>query len=394
MRARASLRSLAVLVVAVALAPAVPARATIGEGPCVLITQLSARGSVGQLGVHIGTFIPAFEDRCSRAQGAITYEATGTSDGTSAAIRKEKGDDSSPSTVYTADQPLTTLEKQIAEFDLMNPFRPALASTIHQIPVYVDGVALAYNVAACTSAQIKMPAATLALIYLGRVTSWDDPVLVAQNPSLAGCTLAIKPAVRVDEAGTTGALKEYLSKVNPVWTPFALKETADVWPSTLNPCRGIGESGMASCASDPGGIGYVQYKVARARGLTTARVENATGSFVKPASSAAKPNADNCIAAVTTASLPPTTTADWGNFSLTYGAAGYPLCHFSYAFAYGQLMRAYHRSLTPSEMATTYWYLDTVVSDAAQNALTSAGYVPLPENARDLAQSGVRGITE
>ncbi|HEX9775260.1 MAG TPA: substrate-binding domain-containing protein [Actinomycetota bacterium] len=372
---------------------AVGTGAVVGSAPCRAGDPIVGKGSTSQTEVQVSLLIPAYEDRCPNRQGTIGFQAVGNAEGASAAIEKDDGHYSAPSTIYAVDQPLTTAEKQIADADLMNPFRPALSSTIMHVPIYADGVAIAYNTGSCGSGTLNVSASTLSLIYLGQVTAWNDPTLVADNPGLEGCSLKIKPAVRIDESGSTVAIKEYLSKANPAWLPYAVRETTDVWPSTLSPCRGIGEGGMASCASDVGGIAYVQFKVARARGLPMAKVQNASGSFVAPAP-ASKGYASRCTAAMSAATTPASTSVDWGSFSLAYGAAGYPVCRLAYVLVYQHLGTAYHRALSHGQAASTYWFLATAVSDDVQDSVRGLGYVPLAANVRALSQNGVDTIRE
>ena len=368
---------------------------------------IKGQGSSTQTAVQNSVFIPSYTAACPAAQGTVAYEGTGDIAAVAAARLRRNP-------FFASDLPLTSAEKAFVENDTSNGL--GRISPINHIPVLIDGFAVGYNLSSCGLTQpVRLRAAVLAGIYSGAVTRWNDPLLVqgpnqagpADNPALAKCGLAIKVAVRDDVAGPTNIFKDYLSKVAPAFVPLKAKEVTNVWPPSLRvTCRGVGEAGMASCVSDPGAIGYVEFKVAAASGIRMAVLENGSGQFVAPAGSGALwPS--NCPAAAASAVLPPDpvgavgvegfpvpsgTTGDWSQTSLTYSTAGYPLCSFTYELVFQRLLTAYGNTLTIGQMRNLVDFMTTILSDGVQSKLPAYGYAPLPASVLAMARTGVKRI--
>ena len=64
---------------------------------------------------------------------------------------------------------------------------------------------------------MKLTGELLARIYLGQVTSWNDPSIAKLNPGSNLPALRITPIFRSDSSGTTYNLTDYLSTISPEW---------------------------------------------------------------------------------------------------------------------------------------------------------------------------------
>ena len=87
---------------------------------------------------------------------------------------------------------------------------------ILHIPTVLGAVVPAYNIPGVT-AELKFSPDVLADIYLGKITSWNDPRIAKQNPGVNLPAQTIVPVHRSDGSGTTYIFTDYLSKVSPEW---------------------------------------------------------------------------------------------------------------------------------------------------------------------------------
>src|SRR5205807_4960109 len=116
-------------------------------------------------------------------------------------------------------------------------------------------------------------------IFLGKITSWNDPALTSANP---GVNLPNQPLIvihRSDGSGTTYIFTDYLSKVSSEWQNQVGKGTSVKWPVGLG---GKGNEGVAGMIRQmQGAIGYVELIYAVQNKITYGSVKNASGNFVK-----------------------------------------------------------------------------------------------------------------
>lgn len=147
------------------------------------------------------------------------------------------------------------------------------------VPAVIGGIALAYHLPAL-SPPLHLRPETLAAIYLGEITTWNDPRLLVDNPALAAHPQPITVIRRSDGSGTTFAFTEYLAKVCPVWRHRVGQGASVKWP------RGLGAKGSEGVAGlleqTPFSIGYLEYNYARQNHLPAAAIRNAAGNFVAP----------------------------------------------------------------------------------------------------------------
>jgi ABC-type phosphate transport system substrate-binding protein len=354
-------------------------------------------GSPSQIAVHAKVLSRAFAKACRREGGLVTYLGTGTRRGVSGLMARRLP-------FVGSDVPLST-----SEWLLMHKGDYNWVSPVHQIPLYVDGWAIAYNLP-CRGPTLKLRSNVLGLMFTGVITKWNDRLLTLDNPWLETCVQSIRLARRSDDAAATDAFQDYLAKRNPNWTPYRKGLTPQRWPTASFACSALGDAGMVNCVSSyRGSIGYIGMATARTNKLKTALVENAGGSFVAPSSSA-------CTAAAATALPPPGTSpdtvpvqggtpwipatlGDWSTVSITDpangpdGAPAYPICSFSYVFALQNWSQGYSGFVGTAATRAVVDYLLTALRPSTQQLLAVNGYAALPANFRKIAEDGVKSIS-
>ncbi len=149
-----------------------------------------------------------------------------------------------------------------------------------QFPTAIGGLVPAINIAGIAARQVRFTGPVLADIYLGKITKWNDPALVALNPTVKLPDAPIAVVRRADGSGTTFIWTNYLSKVSPEWKQRAGEGTAVNWPLGMG---GKGNEGVSAFVQRiPNSIGYVEYAYAKANKLSYGLVRNAAGNYPDP----------------------------------------------------------------------------------------------------------------
>ncbi len=155
----------------------------------------------------------------------------------------------------------------------------AKGGPIMHIPTAMGAVVVTYNLPQVTT-PLKFTGDVLADIFLGKITSWNDPRIAAVNPGVSLPNTAILVAHRSDGSGTTYTFTDYLTAVSPAWKQAVGKGKDVKWPVGLG---GKGNEGVAGTVKQsPGAIGYVELAYARQNKLPAAAIRNAAGNFVAP----------------------------------------------------------------------------------------------------------------
>jgi phosphate transport system substrate-binding protein len=152
-------------------------------------------------------------------------------------------------------------------------------SKIYHIPTVLGGVAITYNLPGIKE-EIKLTPELLVQIYAGQIRKWNDPKLVALNPSLAQVKNYVIPMRRSDGSGTTSVFTEYLSKVSPFWKSNYGSAKAIKWETGLGGKGNEGVTGLVR--QNPGAVGYVEVTYANAAKLPLISLKNKSGHFIKP----------------------------------------------------------------------------------------------------------------
>ena len=230
---------------------------------------------------------------------------------------------------------------------------------ILHLPVVAGGVAIIYNIPG--DPKLKLDGDTLANIYLGNITNWDDPKIAALNPGVSLPNLGIIPVHRSDGSGTTFIFTDYLTTVNDAWANTVKKGTAVEWPKGV----GIGAKGSEGVTGQvrqlSGGIGYAELAYADQNKIPYADIKNAAGNFISP-------TPDSVSAALATAKIP-----DDFRFSIVNapGDKAYPISGPSWILIYQQQKGGRGRELVE--------FLKWAITDG-QKLSPSLDYAPLPED--------------
>ena len=155
---------------------------------------------------------------------------------------------------------------------------------ILDIPLAISAVAINYNLAGLNAAHLKIDGPTLAAIYTGAITEWDDPAIKEMNPGAALPHHAIIPVRRADGSGDTFVFTQFLDFSTQSWENSPGYGTDITWPSVAAEKAAPGNTGVVqTLAATPDSIGYVGVsyadQIAKA-GLGTAMVKNQEGQFL------------------------------------------------------------------------------------------------------------------
>ena len=235
------------------------------------------------------------------------------------------------------------------------------ASGLAQFPVVIGGVVPVLNVPGVQAGAMKLDGALLADIFLGKVTMWNDPRIVALNSGLQLPAQKITVVHRSDGSGTTFNFVNYLSKVNPEWKSSVGEGTSVKWPAGIG---GKGNEGVTAYVKQiKGAIGYVELSFALQNKLTYSRMKNAAGNFVIPSDDSFSAAAAN---------------ADWANAKDFYlvitnapGEKSWPITATTFVIMYKQ-----PKSADGAKAAKEFFRWAYANGGAQAKALD---YVPLPE---------------
>lgn len=229
---------------------------------------------------------------------------------------------------------------------------------ILHIPVVAGAVVLTYNLPG--NPTLKFDPETLSDIFMGKITKWNDPKLVALNPDSNLPDTAIVVVHRSDGSGTTFIFTDYLSAVSPDWSSKVGKSTTVSWPVGLG---GKGNEGVAGQIKQlPGAIGYVELAYAKENKLPVADLKNAAGKFITP-------SPESVSKAMATANIP----EDF-RFSMVNapGAEAYPIAGASWILIYQHLDK-------PETGKKLVEFLKWAVTEG-QKLSPKLDYAPLPDN--------------
>jgi phosphate transport system substrate-binding protein len=160
------------------------------------------------------------------------------------------------------------------------PLKPEVLEKegLMQFPTVIGGVVPVINVNGIEAGKMKLDGTTLADIYLGKITKWNDPAIVALNKDLKLPDDIITVVHRSDGSGTSFIFTNYLSKASAEWKTNVGEGTAVSWKAGTG---GKGNEGVASYVQRiKGSIGYVEYAYALQNKMTNVQMKNHDGQFV------------------------------------------------------------------------------------------------------------------
>jgi phosphate transport system substrate-binding protein len=160
-----------------------------------------------------------------------------------------------------------------------------------QFPAVMGGIVPVVNLEGVTPGELVLDGATLAKIFLGEISKWDDAAIKQLNPNAKLPAQAIAVVHRSDGSGTTYNFAYYLAEVSPDWKSKVGVNTALQWPVGIG---AKGNEGVSNnVAQTKGAIGYVEYAYAKQNKLTFTKMVNKDGKVVAPTSEAFQAAAAN-----------------------------------------------------------------------------------------------------
>lgn len=160
-----------------------------------------------------------------------------------------------------------------------------------QWPMIMGAIVPVVNLDGVKAGDLVLDGPTLANIFLGKITKWDDAAIKKLNPKAKLPSEAISVVHRADGSGTTFNFTDYLSKVSPDWKSKVGSGTAVEWPVGVGAKGNEGVAGNIAQAKNS--IGYVEYAYAKQNKLTYTALINKAGKTIQPTNEAFQAAASN-----------------------------------------------------------------------------------------------------
>lgn len=243
-----------------------------------------------------------------------------------------------------------------------------------EVPDYVSPIAVAYNLDGVD--QLNLSAKTISAIFDGKITTWDDPAIKADNPDAKLPSTKISPVHRSDESGTTKNFTDYLEKAGEgAWSHPADK----VWPIKSGEAANGTSGVIAAIKAGAGSIGYAD----------ESQVGDLSVASIKVGDAFVAPSAEGAAKALEVSPVDDTRTE--GDLAIkvdrtTTEAGAYPLMLTSYLIA----CPTYDKD----KADLVKGFLKYVVStNGQQEAADNAGSAPLPSTLQQKAEQIIDTIS-
>jgi phosphate transport system substrate-binding protein len=321
---------------------------------------LNAQGSTAQTNA-INAWIKAYQTACSGA--TINYNPTGSGAGITAFNANQDDFVGSDSALSVAKGEYAAAQKRCGSAPM-------------DLPMVVGPIAIAYKLSGVSKLVLNGP--TIAKIFLGKITTWNDPAIAALNSGTTLPSTKISVIYRSDSSGTTQNFEKYLAATAPtIFTSTPDKDSSKAGFAGQGKAKSQGVS--AAIASTEGAIGYDEFSFAVSSGLATADIDNGGGAVTlsKDTASAA------AQAATVKASGP-------GDLSLSIDYAE------KTPGAYPIILVTYEVVCTKYTNAATGTFVKNFLNYAAtggQAALAGLGYAPLPSTLQSQVKQSISTIS-
>jgi len=249
-------------------------------------------------------------------------------------------------------------------------------SGLLQFPMIMGGVVLVVNLKGIGPGEITFDGPTLADVYLGGITKWNDPKIKALNATVNLPDKAIAVVYRSDGSGTSFLFTDYLSKVSPAWKDKVGVNTSVSWPVGLG---AKGNAGVANQARQTdGAIGFVEYAYAKQNKMTYTKIINADGVPVAPSLETFRAAAEH---------------ADWSQSASFYvlltnqpGADSWPITGASFILLH-------QKADKPAAVLAALKFFDWAYQHGAEIA-EELDYVPVPGSVAKLVEKSWKEIKD
>jgi phosphate transport system substrate-binding protein len=319
--------------------------------------SISGSGSTAQKNA-MDEWVKKYQAACSGA--TINYQGGGSSAGRTQFIDKKTDFAGSDSALK---------DQQKKDADARCPGGAAV-----DLPMAVGPIALEYNLSGVKDLQLAP--ATIAKIFSGKITKWDDAAIKADNPGASLPSTAIAAVHRSDGSGTTDNFTKFLKGAGGAdWT----YDSGSDWKAPGGQGSKGSDGVTSTVKSTAGAIGYAELSYAENAGLSTAKVKNAAGEFVAVSTDAASKG-------LSTAKLG---SGDDLKLTFDYSTAtpgAYPIYLVTYEITCSKGLSADKAALVKS-------FLTYTASAAGQSAISEIGYAPLPDSVATRVRSVVSTIS-
>jgi phosphate transport system substrate-binding protein len=246
-----------------------------------------------------------------------------------------------------------------------------------QIPVFFGAITASYNLGGVKSG-LKLDGPTLADIFLGKVSTWNDPAIAKLNPGMKLPSAKITVVHRSDESGTTKGFTTFLSGYSSTWKSDVGADKTVKWPTGTG---AKGNDGVAAAIKQTdNSIGYVEQAYALANGFSYASVKNKAGSFVAPT-----------LASTSAAGDGLTIPADLGVSTIDApGATAYPIASQTFIDTYQDPCKAV--GMKPGDAKAMGAFLDYLLGDG-QSQLEQLQYAKLPSDLLSKSKQAASTLT-
>lgn len=246
----------------------------------------------------------------------------------------------------------------------------ALPTDYIELPTVLGGVVVAYNVPGLDTG-LKLDGKTVADIFLGNVTKWNDPEIASQNPDVSLPSTDISVVHRSDESGTTFVFTSWLASQSAAWESQVGADKAVQWPAGTG---GDGNDGVAAGVSQTAGaIGYLSFDFAVTANLGIASIKREDGTYVEP-------SIDSISAAGGGLTFPISPDSNILNSS---APGAYPVASTTYLLLY--------RDTADADKAQTIFDFVTWALTTGQQAVAQLNYSPLPS---DIASQALDALSQ
>jgi phosphate transport system substrate-binding protein len=241
---------------------------------------------------------------------------------------------------------------------------------VQLLPVTAGSIVLTYNLEGVQ--ELKLSRKAYAGIFLGKVKTWNDPLIVASNPGVKLPSTPINVIVRADSSGTTFVFTQHLSAIDP---EFAQNPGTNNMPNWTVGTRSKGNEGVTgSIKTTPGSIGYIEFGYAKSQNLPMATLENKSGKFVSATTASGQ-------AALAATPMPESLIA-W-NPDPEPGDA-YPIVTYTWLLCYKRYPDKHKAEILKD-------LLNYSLTDGQKDA-EPLGYIPLPPAVVDKVKSALQNI--
>jgi len=151
-----------------------------------------------------------------------------------------------------------------------------------QFPAIIGGTVPVVNLDGFKPGELRITGPVMAEVFMGSISKWNDPKLVALNPGKRLPDQPITVVHRADGSGTTFNWTDYLTTVSKDWADRVGRGAAVKWPASTS-VGGKGNEGVAANVNRiKGSIGYVEYAYVKKNNMTFMQLQNKAGKFVSP----------------------------------------------------------------------------------------------------------------